>query len=60
MEQCKHFKIFEWGEPPLEPDENGTIEREEQCKKRKGYNVVCCGGDTDMCELSQTEKLLHD
>jgi len=56
MTKCKHYEIFTWGEPPLEPDEDGTIHSEGRCKKRTGYNSVCCDGDLDCCELSEDEK----
>ena len=51
--KCEHFHIHKWGEPPLEPDENGTIETEPQCKIKKGYNMVLCNGDLDLCELEK-------
>ncbi|MCP4394511.1 MAG: hypothetical protein GY804_09640 [Alphaproteobacteria bacterium] len=47
---CKHYHIHKWGEPPLEPDENGTIETELQCEIKKGYNLTDCDGDLDLCD----------
>ena len=55
---CSHFSIHEWADPPQEPGENGTLYKEEHCAKKQGYNVVCCGGDEEYCELAQSEKLL--
>ncbi len=47
--KCEHFKVHEWGEPPLEPDGNGTLHREEHCTKCHG--PICCGGDKEICDI---------
>ena len=54
---CKYFHTHNWGEPPLEPGENGTIETEFQCKKMNNREVSCCG-DLDLCELPEVNKNL--
>ena len=59
MKRCSHFSIHQWGEPPLEPGESGTLYEEEHCGKKRGYNVVNCGGDEEFCELSQQEKPIY-
>ena len=50
-EKCKHYYIHKWGEPPTEPDENGTVETENQCKIKKGNSEVFCNGDLLLCEV---------
>jgi len=50
MDKCKYYHTHTWGEPPLEPGENGTIETEFQCKKMNNREVSCCG-DLELCEL---------
>lgn len=61
---CKYFHIHKWGEPPTEPDENGTVETETQCKIKKGNNITDCFGDLDLCEVlinkSNTIQLIDD
>ena len=49
--KCDHYKEFTYGEPPLEPDEDGTLITERRCKKACGYFDPMCDGDTEMCDL---------
>jgi len=51
MGTCKHYSIFTWAEPPLEPDENGTHHSEGKCDRGVILNEVYCGGDKDLCDL---------
>lgn len=53
MNRCKYYKIFKWGEPPLEPDENGTIETEHLCSSGNGERWCCCNGDLDLCPIEE-------
>jgi len=48
---CKYYHIHKWGEPPLEPNENGTLYTENQCKIKKGNPEVFCNGDLSFCEV---------
>ncbi len=48
---CSHYYEFTWGEPPLEPDENGRLVTEYRCKKKTGNLEVMCGGYKCMCDL---------
>jgi len=50
MDKCKYYHTHTWGEPPLEPGENGTVETEHQCNKMNNREVSCCG-DLELCEL---------
>ncbi len=54
MSKCKYYNEFTWGEPPLEPDENGTLHTEYECKKAKGYFVACCDGNKENCNLKES------
>ena len=58
MDKCKYYHTHTWGEPPLEPGENGTIETEFQCKKMNNREVSCCG-DLELCELPSWEDELR-
>jgi len=51
VKKCKHYHIHKWGEPPLEPNENGTLHTENQCKIKKGNPEVFCNGDLSFCEV---------
>ena len=49
--KCDHYKERKWGEPPMEPDENGTLHTERTCAMAKGYFDPLCDGDTELCDL---------
>ena len=55
MYECPFFEKFTWGEPPLEPGENGTVHTEYQCKKAPGYyySNASCDGDLEFCNVGQ-------
>jgi len=48
--KCEHYHIHKWGEPPLEPNESGTLHTENQCKIKKGNPEVFCNGDLSFCD----------
>lgn len=55
MAKCKHYNEWQWGEPPMEPGENGTLVTEYDCKNAVGYFVAHCKGDKKMCELPDNQ-----
>jgi hypothetical protein len=48
---CKYFYKHSWGEPPTQPNENGTIEIELRCEIKKGNSITLCSGDLELCEV---------
>ncbi len=48
---CPHYHEWTWGEPPLEPGENGRLITERECKRKTGYQGVSCSGHKIVCEL---------
>ncbi len=53
--RCIHYDEHTYGEPPLEPDENGTLVTERQCKNASGYFEPMCDGNTEMCDLPDNQ-----
>ena len=51
MVKCKYYDEWTWGEPPLEPDENGKLITEYECKNASGYFIASCEGDKSQCNL---------
>ena len=51
MTKCKHYSVLAWAEPPLEPDENGTLHSEGRCDKGVILNEVHCGGNKEICDI---------
>jgi hypothetical protein len=55
--RCEYYEEWTWGEPPLEPDGNGKLITEYDCKIAKGYFVAICGGDVKLCSLPDNQKI---
>ncbi len=60
MKICEFYKKHTWGEPPLEPDENGTIHTELTCVKVKGFLEVRCEGDIENCDIGEKKLGVRD
>ena len=56
MRKCKYYNKYQWAEPPLEPDDNGTLITEYECKNAKGYFVASCEGKKEFCDLPKKQR----
>lgn len=55
MAKCKYYNEFTYGEPPLEPGEDGMLITEYKCKNAIGYFVANCDGDKELCDLPDNQ-----
>ena len=56
MAKCKHYFTWTWGEPPLEPGENGRLITEYECKNAKGhFEAIFCDGNKENCDLPDNQ-----
>ncbi len=53
--KCPYYNEYTWCDPPLEPDENGTLITEYECKKAERYFIAGCNGDKEECNLEDME-----